>query len=163
MQSWALFRIARIDRCRGSFTRSSKTNFRKLKKAGIKIWMLTWDKIETAILIALSSRLLSKSDQDEMAKKLGVLKTSGYNALVIDGISLYLVIENYLKEFIKISKNWNSLVGCRYSPSQKATMARALKKGASETICCIGDGVTMFQWLPRQMLELRERKEIMQV
>ncbi|GAH03444.1 unnamed protein product, partial [marine sediment metagenome] len=40
-----------------------KETLESLRSANIKIWMLTGDKIETAISIAKSSRLMSKNDQ----------------------------------------------------------------------------------------------------
>lgn len=39
------------------------TSLELLRNAGIKIWMLTGDKLETAICIAKSSGLFSKSDE----------------------------------------------------------------------------------------------------
>ncbi|KAL4721539.1 hypothetical protein ACJJTC_001075 [Scirpophaga incertulas] len=95
-----------------------------IRNAGIKIWMLTGDKIETAISIAFSSRLLTKHDhytiivkcksKEEIDKDLTRLSLGGFNALVIDG--------------------------CRYSPTQKALMASRLRIKAKETVLCIGDG-----------------------
>lgn len=38
------------------------TSLELLRNAGIKIWMLTGDKLETAICIAKSSGLFSKTD-----------------------------------------------------------------------------------------------------
>lgn len=127
-----------------------KQTLESLRNAGIKIWMLTGDKIETAISIAFSSRLLTKIDQfmviakcttkEEIEKHLINLSTRGYNSLVIDGISLAIIIEHFLPRFIDIAKNLHCLVGCRYSPTQKAIMALSLRKHAHETVLCIGDG-----------------------
>lgn len=127
-----------------------KQTLESLRNAGIRIWMLTGDKIETAISIAFSSRLLTKIDQfmiiskcttkEEVEKHLISLSTRGYNSLVIDGISLAVVIEYFLPRFIDIAKNLHCLIGCRYSPTQKAIMALSLRKYAHETVLCIGDG-----------------------
>ncbi|KAI5168558.1 phospholipid-translocating ATPase [Pancytospora epiphaga] len=127
-----------------------KPTLENLRNAGMRIWMLTGDKIETAISIALSSRLLDKSDKymivagcetrEEMAQHLRNLTDGNYNALVIDGISLTVVIDSMLHEFVAAAKDLNCVVGCRYSPTQKATMAAALRNIACETVCCIGDG-----------------------
>jgi len=127
-----------------------KPTLEKLRNAGIKIWMLTGDKIETAISIAMSSKLLNRMDTyivianltsaEQVKKKLLKVKTGDYTALVIDGVSLVVVIEHLLNEFIAISKNLNCLIGCRYSPTQKAVMVEALKKRTGEIVCCIGDG-----------------------
>lgn len=127
-----------------------KQTLESIRNAGIKIWMLTGDKIETAISIAFSSRLLTRSDQyliisnckskEEIENNLNLLSSRGYNCLVIDGTSLELIIENYLARFIDIAKNLSCLVGCRYSPTQKSIMASSLRLRAKETVLCIGDG-----------------------
>ncbi len=121
-----------------------------LRNAGLKIWMLTGDKIETAISIALSSKLLDKMDRflvvtncntkQELAKHISTLNSKRYNAIVIDGTSLGGIIKDFLPEFIAAAKNLTCLIGCRYTPTQKAVMTAALKKYAGETVCAIGDG-----------------------
>lgn len=127
-----------------------KPTLENLRNAGMKIWMLTGDKIETAISIALSSRLLAKTDRymviagvetrEELAQHLRVLAAGRHNALVIDGTSLAVVIDHALHEFVVAARGLSCVVGCRYSPTQKATMAAALRRIARETVCCIGDG-----------------------
>lgn len=127
-----------------------KQTLESLRNAGIKIWMLTGDKVETAISIAFSSRLLTKNDhfmiisqctsKEEIETYLTSLKTRGYNSLVIDGTSLAVIIEHCLDSFIEIAKNLHCLVGCRYSPTQKAVMAATLREKAKERVMCIGDG-----------------------
>ena len=141
-----------------------KETLESLRNAGIKVWMLTGDKIETAISIAKSSKLLDKLDtyliisgattETEIRDKIDMLKTGKYNSLVIDGVSLRVVLDktnnvktkkgddkNYLLEaFIENTKDLSAVIGCRYTPTQKAMMASALKNIAGETVMCIGDG-----------------------
>lgn len=127
-----------------------KQTLESLRNAGIKIWMLTGDKIETAISIAFSSRLLTKNDhyliisncttKEEMETNLKALKTRRYNALVLDGLSLSVIIEHFLDSFIETAKTLHCLVGCRYTPTQKALMALKLREQENETVMCIGDG-----------------------
>lgn len=127
-----------------------KQTLESLRNAGIKVWMLTGDKIETAISIAFSSRLLTRNDhymvisnctsKDEIEKHLNALSSRGYNSLVVDGVSIAVIIEHFLDKFINISKSLHCLVGCRYSPTQKAIMASSLRIKANETVLCIGDG-----------------------
>jgi phospholipid-translocating ATPase len=127
-----------------------KQTLESLRNAGIKVWMLTGDKIETAITIAFSSRLLTKNDhylvianctsKEEIEKHLNALSTRGYNSLVVDGASIAVIIEHFLDRFIDISKGLHCLVGCRYTPTQKAVMAASLREKAKETVLCIGDG-----------------------
>ncbi|KAL6122208.1 P-type ATPase [Nucleospora cyclopteri] len=131
-----------------------------LRNADIKIWMLTGDKIETAISIAKSSRLLNKTDTyliisdcktiTEIREKLNLLKTKRYDCLCIDGKSLTLVLDNpeaenskrnyLLESFVEETRTLAAVIGCRYTPTQKAMMANALKRIAGETVLCIGDG-----------------------
>jgi len=127
-----------------------KQTLESLRNAGIRIWMLTGDKIETAISIAFSSRLLTKNDhymiiakcksKEEMEENLNALSSRGYNSLVVDGASLEIIIDHFLDRFIDISKNLHCLVGCRYTPTQKAIMASSLREKANERVLCIGDG-----------------------
>lgn len=127
-----------------------KPTLENLRNAGLKIWMLTGDKIETAISIALSSRLLNKTDrffvisncttESELRRSLNTFVSRRFNALIIDGVSIGVVIDSCLREFVDIAKDLACVVGCRYSPTQKAIMAAALKTMAGETVCCIGDG-----------------------
>ena len=121
-----------------------------LRNAGIKVWMLTGDKIETAISISFSSRLLNKTDQylivsncttkEEIETHLKILETRAYNSLIIDGTSVAIIIEHFLTRFIDIAKNLHCLIGCRYTPTQKALMAYSLRRYAGEKVMCIGDG-----------------------
>ncbi|KAL4721241.1 hypothetical protein ACJJTC_013586 [Scirpophaga incertulas] len=107
-------------------------------------------KLKQPISIAFSSRLLTKHDhytiiakcksKEEIDKDLTRLSLGGFNALVIDGESLSIVIEHYLDRFIDVAKNLHCLIGCRYSPTQKALMASRLRIKAKETVLCIGDG-----------------------
>lgn len=127
-----------------------KQTLESLRNAGIKIWMLTGDKIETAISIAFSSRLLTKNDhymiiakctsKQEIEGHLDALSSRGYNSLVVDGTSLEVIIDNFLDRFIDISRDLHCLVGCRYTPTQKAVMAASLRERANERVLCIGDG-----------------------
>lgn len=142
-----------------------KETLESLRNAGIKVWMLTGDKIETAISIAKSSRLLDKLDnyliisgattENEIREKIDLLKTGKYNSLVIDGISLAVILDNknagenkkggekknyLLESFVEQTKELSAVIGCRYTPTQKAMMAASLKTMAGEIVMCIGDG-----------------------
>lgn len=127
-----------------------KVTLENLRNAGMKIWMLTGDKIETAISISRSSRIFHRgstyliisdaTSAEEVRMKLDLLRGSDYNALVIDGQSLAFVIESCMDEFIKLASGLESVVGCRYTPTQKAAVARELKNTTKKCVCCIGDG-----------------------
>ncbi|KAI5148219.1 phospholipid-translocating ATPase [Enteropsectra breve] len=127
-----------------------KQTLENLRNAEIKVWMLTGDKIETAISIAKSSKLLDKNDRymlmsnclshEAIKASIEKLNAGIFNALVIDGTTLGVVIDHFLDDFMAAAKKLDCLVGCRYSPTQKAIMAASIRNSGDDTVCCIGDG-----------------------
>ncbi|KAI5172876.1 phospholipid-translocating ATPase [Nematocida sp. LUAm3] len=128
-----------------------------LRNAGIKVWMLTGDKVETAKCIALSSRLFTryhhiltvsgiKTRQDaEIAMK---RIQRGKDCLVIDGESLRIMMDIYSGQFIKEACKLLAVACCRCTPTQKAEIAKSITKVMNKRVCCIGDGgndVSMIQ------------------
>ncbi|BGP19964.1 Putative aminophospholipid-translocase [Rhodosporidiobolus nylandii] len=135
-----------------------KMTIELLRNAGIKIWMLTGDKIETATCIAISTKLVSRGQYiHQIAKlkspadardELEFLSTKLDCCLVIDGESLQLMIEHFEHEFISLSTKLSAVVACRCSPTQKADVARLIRAQTKKRVCCIGDGgndVSMIQ------------------
>ncbi|RIA93847.1 hypothetical protein C1645_761428 [Glomus cerebriforme] len=135
-----------------------KTTLELLRNAGLKIWMLTGDKIETATCIAVSSKLISRNQIIHQISKLeGVeaaheeltnLQTKGDFCLIIDGESLQIYMDHYQYEFIELAVELPVVVACRCSPTQKADITRLIKKYSKKRVCCIGDGgndVSMIQ------------------
>ncbi|EST09357.2 P-type ATPase, A domain protein [Kalmanozyma brasiliensis GHG001] len=141
-----------------------------LQSAGIKIWVLTGDRQETAINIGLSCRLISESmnlviineenlhDTGEVLnKRLQAIKnqrnTAGVEqeemALVIDGKSLSFALEKELsKVFLELAVSCKAVICCRVSPLQKALVVKLVKKNMSSLLLAIGDGandVSMIQ------------------
>jgi phospholipid-translocating ATPase len=129
-----------------------------LRNAGIKIWMLTGDKLETATCIAKSSKLISRDQdiysfkpiegRDDARNEMNNFRRKVDTALVILGESLEIVLKYYEQEFIEIVLNCPAVVVCRCSPTQKAQVVYLLKKYAKGRICAIGDGgndVSMIQ------------------
>lgn len=129
-----------------------------MRNAGIRIWMLTGDKVETATCIAISSRLFSKTATyktienctrpEDAANYLNELIPSGNNTnvmnrwtyLVIDGVSIQTFMDLDSHRFIEMTSRLDSIVCCRCSPTQKADITAALKKFTKERVACIGDG-----------------------
>ncbi|KAK7466492.1 putative aminophospholipid-translocase [Stygiomarasmius scandens] len=129
-----------------------------LRNAGIKIWMLTGDKVETARCIAISTKLVARGQYiHEMAKlktseqirdQLDFLQNKLDCCLVIDGESLQLCLNLFKNEFIEVSTKLSAVVACRCSPTQKADVARLIRSHTKKRVCCIGDGgndVSMIQ------------------
>ncbi|GEM11564.1 phospholipid-translocating ATPase [Rhodotorula toruloides] len=135
-----------------------KMTIELLRNAGIKIWMLTGDKIETATCIAISTKLVSRGQYiHQIAKikspgqareELEFLQSKLDCCLVIDGESLQLCIEHFRQDFIELSTQLSAVVACRCSPTQKADVARLIRAHTKKRVCCIGDGgndVSMIQ------------------
>lgn len=144
-----------------------------LGDAGIKLWVLTGDKVETAINIGFSCNLLN-NDMDlivfkiedesletaeiELDKHLEAFGLTGSDeelhlarkdhrapdpthAIVIDGDSLKLVLEDQLRQkFLLLCKQCKSVLCCRVSPSQKAAVVRMVKNGLDVMTLSVGDG-----------------------
>lgn len=135
-----------------------KSTLELLRNAGIKIWMLTGDKIETARCIAISTKLVARNQYihevaklkttDQVRDQLEFLQSKLDCCLVIDGESLQLCLNSYKNEFIEIATKLSAVVACRCSPTQKADVARLIRCHTKKRVCCIGDGgndVSMIQ------------------
>ncbi|KAJ3321129.1 hypothetical protein HDV06_004582 [Boothiomyces sp. JEL0866] len=146
-----------------------------LAKAGIKLWVLTGDKVETAINIGFSCNLLQKSmvliviqsssPQDTFDQLKEALKrfwdenghprlseeyknTTGM-ATVIDGASLKFALESPCKDlFLELGCRCKAVLCCRVSPLQKAMVVKLVREGLGAMCLAIGDGandVSMIQ------------------
>lgn len=153
-----------------------------LGRAGIKLWVLTGDKVETAINIGFSCNLLDndmelihlKLDEDEsgnvtdeeyidQAEKIldQHLQTFGISGsdedlalakknheppapthgLVVDGFTLRWALDDQLKQkFLLLCKQCRSVLCCRVSPAQKASVVAMVKSGLDVMTLSIGDG-----------------------
>ncbi|XP_063042011.1 probable phospholipid-transporting ATPase IIB [Engraulis encrasicolus] len=129
-----------------------------LRNAGIKIWMLTGDKLETATCIAKSSHLVSRSqdihvfkpvsNRSEAHLELNAFRRKHDCALVISGDSLEVCLRYYEHEFVELACQCPAVVCCRCSPTQKAQIVRLLQQHTNNRTCAIGDGgndVSMIQ------------------
>ncbi|KAK4106496.1 phospholipid-translocating P-type ATPase [Parathielavia hyrcaniae] len=141
-----------------------------LQEAGIKVWVLTGDRQETAINIGMSCKLLSEdmmllivneenadATRDNLQKKLDAIRNQGDAtiemgtlALVIDGKSLTYALEKDLEKlFLDLAIKCKAVICCRVSPLQKAMVVKLVKKYQKESISlAIGDGandVSMIQ------------------
>uniref|UniRef100_A0A673LYD9 Phospholipid-transporting ATPase n=1 Tax=Sinocyclocheilus rhinocerous TaxID=307959 RepID=A0A673LYD9_9TELE len=146
-----------------------------LRLAGIKVWVLTGDKHETAVSVSLSCghfhrtmnilELVQQKSDRECAEQLRRLARR-YNTLahpfcevskdhviqhglVVDGASLSLALREHEKLFMEVCKNCSAVLCCRMAPLQKAKVVRLLKTSPEKPITlAIGDGandVSMIQ------------------
>ncbi|KAI0424795.1 phospholipid-translocating P-type ATPase [Xylaria sp. FL1042] len=135
-----------------------KPSLELLRNAGIKIWMLTGDKVETARCVAVSSKLVARGQyiytvaklkrKDNAQDHLDFLRSKPDSCLLIDGESLSLFLTHFSTEFISVAVQLPTVVACRCSPTQKADVAKLIKGFTKKRVCCIGDGgndVSMIQ------------------
>ena len=139
-----------------------------LQTAGIKIWVLTGDRQETAINIGMSCKLISEdmtllivneesavATRENLQKKLDAVRSQAAGgeydtlALVIDGKSLTFALEKDLERlFLDLALMCKSVVCCRVSPLQKALVVKLVKRNLKKLLLAIGDGandVSMIQ------------------
>jgi phospholipid-translocating P-type ATPase (flippase) len=139
----------------------------ELGNAGIKIWVLTGDKQETAINIGFACDLLNSQmgilliEGDNKSEVYASLKKSYDLALeaidrhatiglVVNGDRLHIIFEDEeLKQlFLKLGMLCRSVVCCRVSPKQKSDIVLLVKENLVAVTLAIGDGandVSMIQ------------------
>uniref|UniRef100_A0AAR2L638 Phospholipid-transporting ATPase n=1 Tax=Pygocentrus nattereri TaxID=42514 RepID=A0AAR2L638_PYGNA len=135
-----------------------------LRLAGIKVWVLTGDKHETAVSVSLScghfhrtmnilELVQQKSDHEcaEQLRRLDLVAVQrGFKAclclcrikedhviqhgLVVDGASLSLALREHEKLFMEVCKNCSAVLCCRMAPLQKAKVVRLLKTSPEKPI-----------------------------
>lgn len=138
--------------------RDVKPSLELLRNAGIKIWMLTGDKVETARCVAISSKLVARGQyvhtiaklkrKDVASESLDFLRGKTDSCLLIDGESLALMLTHFRESFISVAVRLPAVVACRCSPTQKADIAKLIRAYTRKRVCCIGDGgndVSMIQ------------------
>uniref|UniRef100_A0A3P8XZP4 Phospholipid-transporting ATPase n=1 Tax=Esox lucius TaxID=8010 RepID=A0A3P8XZP4_ESOLU len=139
-----------------------------LRLAGIKVWVLTGDKHETAVSVSLSCghfhrtmnilELVQQKSDNECAEQLRQLARRWslanfrqawtcaedhviQHGLVVDGASLSLALRGHEKLFMEVCKNCSAVLCCRMAPLQKAKVVRLLKTSPEKPITlAIGDG-----------------------
>ncbi|KAF2861855.1 aminophospholipid-translocating P4-type ATPase [Piedraia hortae CBS 480.64] len=141
-----------------------------LQTAGIKVWVLTGDRQETAINIGMSCKLISEDmtllivneenadeTRNNLEKKLEAIRTHstdselemGMLALVIDGKSLTYALEKDMETlFLDLAIMCKAVICCRVSPLQKALVVKLVKRHKKSILLAIGDGandVSMIQ------------------
>ncbi|XP_065883970.1 phospholipid-transporting ATPase IB-like [Dysidea avara] len=139
----------------------------KLQEAGIKVWVLTGDKKQTAINIGLSCNqltpstkklMLTEASLEEVEGKLNTYADTVNNvgtdsnkpALIITGQALeHALSPACSQEFLDVAMNCGAVICCRVTPLQKAQVVQLVKTKVKDSITlAIGDGandVTMIQ------------------
>jgi phospholipid-translocating ATPase len=129
----------------------------KLRRANIKIWVLTGDKRETAINVGSAARVIkSYSNVTILDHETGDVETKmatalldisagriAHSVVVIDGQTLAEVESNETLSllFFDLVCQTDSVICCRASPSQKALLVKKIRTKVSHAITlAIGDG-----------------------
>uniref|UniRef100_A0A8C2L1J3 Phospholipid-transporting ATPase n=1 Tax=Cyprinus carpio TaxID=7962 RepID=A0A8C2L1J3_CYPCA len=134
-----------------------------LQEAGIKVWVLTGDKQETAINIAFACKLLRPTDHILMANcdsketcearlhelqheirqvtKEGVSEDDSSDCvLVIDGRTLDYTLQKELQgSFLELTCCCRSVICCRSTPLQKSQVVRLVRDKLKVMTLAIGD------------------------
>lgn len=123
-------------------------------EAGIKVWMLTGDKMETAESIGLSCNLirpdyliLRLESQNEDIQK---LQTSMQNAkvenrkvaMVLDGQFFKVITSSPRRklEYLALFLKCDSVICCRMTPNQKAEVVQLMQRFTNKVTLAVGDG-----------------------
>uniref|UniRef100_A0A1L8DEI0 Phospholipid-transporting ATPase n=2 Tax=Nyssomyia neivai TaxID=330878 RepID=A0A1L8DEI0_9DIPT len=136
-----------------------------LRYAGIKVWVLTGDKVETALNIALSCGHIPEDahkhfivechSAEKLGEQLDVFECEldrhmeDVFALLIDGGSLAFALTAFPERFRDLSVRCRAVLCCRLSPLQKCEVVHLMKTVEGRPITAsIGDGandVSMIQ------------------
>lgn len=127
----------------------------RLRRANMKIWMLTGDKRETAINIAHAAKICqpesdlfiidaSKGDLYSQLRGLAeeLRMTTYHSVAVIDGHTLSVVEADHSLSnlFYSLIPVISSVICCRASPAQKASIVKGIRARMPGLTLAIGDG-----------------------
>lgn len=135
---------------------------RKLEQAGVKVWVLTGDKQETAINIGLSCGAIDEgmdvviinedtvedtaAQIDRALGRWSAMRTDPSIerklGLVIDGQTLHYALEPELQnKLMVVTRMARSVIACRVSPKQKTEIVELVRKHEKDEVTlAIGDG-----------------------
>ena len=139
------------------------TTIDNLRNAGMKVWMLTGDKVETATCISISAGLKAKTHKmytikNDDIKSEAVNGTTPVDVLlskfeeykskinidphlfIIDGDTLDLALKNCEEQFFRTAMLAPSVVCCRCSPTQKRIIVKTIKNYTDARTAAVGDG-----------------------
>lgn len=139
-----------------------------LRKGGVKVWVLTGDKVDTAVNIGFACSLLTNemnlfyltTDQPEIEiedhiptrlsvtaliqekiKEIGSMSLNKESAVIIDTGVLESIMENDLGDiFLQLAENCKSVVCARVSPDQKGQVVTLVRNKRNAVTLAIGDG-----------------------
>ncbi|GIX64754.1 P-type ATPase 2 [Babesia caballi] len=131
-----------------------------LSAAGIKVWMLTGDNLETAINIGIATNLLRVfSERIDLHSGAGPVEElpakvrewlakvrenpdgAAHRCVVIDGIATNeLTKPDIVEDFVKLCTYCHSAICCRMTPAHKGIFVALFKRKLGSVMMAIGDG-----------------------
>ncbi|XP_031559260.1 probable phospholipid-transporting ATPase IF [Actinia tenebrosa] len=129
-----------------------------MREAGIKVWVLTGDKQETAVNISHSCGhfkhgmelmfLVKKNSPEECEQRLILFNNEVQNkpkdkiyGLIVDGRTLTHVFNGHTELFKDVCRKCVAVLCCRMSPLQKAQVVQMMKTSKEKPVTlAIGDG-----------------------
>ncbi|KAF8368155.1 hypothetical protein PRIPAC_85984, partial [Pristionchus pacificus] len=132
----------------------------KILSAGMHLWMLTGDKLETAINIGFSCNLISNKVTILVLKSPITEEVTGQlrswlaqigerrlqkglrTALVVESSSLDLILadDGLTTDFLRLALASHAVICCRCTPLQKASVTRLVRQYSSGCVLAVGDG-----------------------
>ncbi|XP_043867375.1 phospholipid-transporting ATPase IH isoform X2 [Drosophila mojavensis] len=135
-----------------------------LQEAGLKIWVLTGDNVETTFSIGRACKhipeiaevhfLINITVCEALQKRLNQIElgitsaTSKPTCLVIDGITVSALLTHLPEQFTDVALKCKAVLCCRLSPLQKSEIVMHIKRSSQHITAAIGDGandVSMIQ------------------
>lgn len=121
-----------------------------LRDAQLSVWVLTGDKVQTAVEIGRSCNLIRKTDhliyltmdsQEAALSKFQTMKGIGTDSvLIISGANLEYILKEEKKDFIKLCDACNAVLCCRTTPKLKGDVVAAVREILNRRTLSIGDG-----------------------
>jgi magnesium-transporting ATPase (P-type) len=127
-----------------------------LRDAGIRVWVLTGDKLETAVEIGRTSAVIAQHSEmlvvsqetdegvhEQFSKYLAQWEQGEHFAdpvLILTAHATERVLGPELNPFLAIAERCQSVIFCRVSPFQKASIVALLKRQKNARTLAIGDG-----------------------
>uniref|UniRef100_A0A3B3HLB6 Phospholipid-transporting ATPase n=1 Tax=Oryzias latipes TaxID=8090 RepID=A0A3B3HLB6_ORYLA len=126
-----------------------------LREAGIKVWVLTGDKPETALNIGYACRLMEEGDLVTCVSILDCtleevrryhedprnVDTTQKISLMIDGDTLAIALSPDLQDrFLDLAKRCRSVLCCRVTPLQKSRVVKLVRDKLKVMTLAVGDG-----------------------
>ncbi|KAH8366519.1 hypothetical protein KR084_000098 [Drosophila pseudotakahashii] len=129
-----------------------------LQAAGLKIWVLTGDKVETAYNIGLACRhippgskqhfIVNLTEPTELLARLEEIGSDDPEVLVVDGTTITALLKHTPRQFADLALRCRAVLCCRLSPLQKSEIVALIKRRKKHITAAIGDGandVSMIQ------------------